>query len=147
MTAHAGRRTFVSSALNAGCDSQTVAKASHHKDINTVNTYYEADKASSIMPTLAVACGQVPDTPIGIVDNSLINNNNNNNNSNVSFATFMQFHNNNTVNPDLNDIELDYAEFIEYKKQKCNNSDDNYKFRNNNTNGGGSGISFYFNCK
>ncbi len=55
MRGHSGRRTFVSTAINAGVDSQIVANASNHKDVNSVKKYYEPDQYSCSRPS--VACG------------------------------------------------------------------------------------------
>jgi hypothetical protein len=52
---HTGRRTFVSLATNAGVDSQIVAAASKHKDVNSVKGYYVPDQLAVSRATVACA--------------------------------------------------------------------------------------------
>eukprot|EP01034_Spumella_vulgaris_P030509 gene30509-37740_t len=52
---HTGRRTFVSTAINAGVDSQVVAQASHHKDVNSLKKYFVPDAFASSRASVACA--------------------------------------------------------------------------------------------
>ncbi len=52
---HTGRRTFVSTAINAGVDSQVVAQASHHKDVNSLKKYFVPDLFASSRASVACA--------------------------------------------------------------------------------------------
>ncbi len=52
---HSGRRTFVTTAVNNGVDSQIIAKASHHKDVNSISKYIDPDVKSIASVSLTCA--------------------------------------------------------------------------------------------
>jgi hypothetical protein len=52
---HSGRHSFVSNSVNNGIDSQVVAQASKHKDVNSVKRYLKADVKALSNASIAIA--------------------------------------------------------------------------------------------
>ena len=56
MTGHSGRRTHISTAINAGeVDHVTVAKGTHHKDVNSLALYLDPSNANKSLASIAVS--------------------------------------------------------------------------------------------
>ena len=49
----------VSTAINAGVDSQIVAKASNHKDVNSVKKYFDADQFAATCASIACSTAAI----------------------------------------------------------------------------------------
>lgn len=53
-TGHSGRHTFISNAINDGVAPEIVAKASKHKDANSLQRYYHEKPITQILIALSV---------------------------------------------------------------------------------------------
>lgn len=53
-TGHSGRHTFISNAINSGVCPEVVAKASKHKDVNSVQKYFHETTSTKLLPALCV---------------------------------------------------------------------------------------------